>query len=102
MSGFCVFANFLQRSVLLAEREFRAAGKERCERGHVCKPLTPDVVAPKALQNNHSYVSSVDLPLDSLLKNIAWWVVTWSTLKLSKFGGGHFPGTIQYLWLHPS
>ena len=53
----------------------------------MCKPLTPDVVAPKELQNNHSYVSSADLHLDSLLKNITWWVVTWSTLKLSKFGG---------------
>ena len=28
----------------------------------VCEPLMPDVVAPKAHQNNRSYVSSGDLP----------------------------------------
>ena len=36
----------------------------------------PDVMAPKAHQNNRSYVSSVDLPSDSLHKNLAWWVIT--------------------------
>ena len=52
----------------------------------VSKPLMPDVVAPKAHQNNHSYmyVSSADLPSDSLHKNLAWWVVTRRTLKNHK------------------
>ena len=48
----------------------------------------PDVVAPKAHQN---YVSSADLPSDSLRKNLAWWAVTRRTLKnrkIVKSGGG--------------
>ena len=66
----------------------------------------PDVVAPKAHQNNCSYGSSADLPSDSLCKNLAWWVVTWRTSKnkkLSKLGVGHLcgygclPRTIHYL-----
>ena len=36
--------------------------------GCVCKPLMPDVVSPKAHQNDHSYVSSADLPSNSLRK----------------------------------
>ena len=51
----------------------------------VCEP---DVVAPKAHQ---SFVSSADLPSDSLHKNLAWWAVTRRTLKTtkpSKVGGG--------------
>jgi len=31
----------------------------------VCEPLMPDVMAPKAHQNNRRYVSSADLPSDS-------------------------------------
>ena len=57
----------------------------------VCEPLMPDVVAPKAHQNDHSYVSSVDLPSDSLHKNLAWWAVTRRTSKnhkTVKIGGG--------------
>ena len=53
----------------------------------VREPLTPDVVVPKAHQNNRSYVSSADLPLD----NLAWLAVTRRTLKatkLSKLWGG--------------
>ena len=50
----------------------------------VCKPLMPDVVAPKVHQNNRSYVSSVDLPLDSLRENLAGWAVTQRTLKNHK------------------
>ena len=46
----------------------------------VCKPLMPDVVSPKVHQNNCSYVSSVDLPSDSLRENLAWWAVTQRTL----------------------
>ena len=41
----------------------------------VCKHLMPDVAAPKAHQNNRSYVSSANLPSDSLCKNLAWWAV---------------------------
>ena len=50
----------------------------------VCKALMPDVMAPKVQQNNRSYVSSADLPLDSLCKNLAWRAVTWRTLKNNK------------------
>ena len=48
------------------------------------RTLMSDVVASKAHQNNHSYVSSVDLPSDSLRENLAWWVVTQRTLKNHK------------------
>ena len=37
-------------------------------RTSVCEPLIPNIVAPKAHQNNHSYLSSADLPSDSLQK----------------------------------
>ena len=50
----------------------------------VCKPLMPDVVAPKAHQNNRSYVSSADLPSDSLRKILACGAVTQRTLKNHK------------------
>ena len=50
----------------------------------MCEPLMPDVVVPKAHQNNRSYVSSADLPSDSLLQNFAWWAVTQRTLKNHK------------------
>ena len=50
----------------------------------VCEPLMPDVMALKAHQNNCSYVSSADLPSDSLGKNLAWWAVTQRTLKSHK------------------
>ena len=46
--------------------------------------LMPDVVASKAHQNNRSYVSSADLPSDSLGKNLAWWAVTQRTSKNHK------------------
>ena len=72
----------------------------------VCEPLRPDVVVPKAHENNCSYVSSDDLPSNSLRKNLAWWAVTQRTLKshkLSKLVGGHLcrygclPRTIWYV-----
>ena len=44
----------------------------------LCELLMPDIVAPKAHQNNRSYVNSVDLPLDSLCKVFAWWAVALS------------------------
>ena len=53
----------------------------------VCEPLMPDVMAPKAHQNNRS---SADLLSDSLHKNLAWWAVTRKTLKnhkIVKIGG---------------
>ena len=54
----------------LAVHEFRAAEEEHRERGpgRVCEPLMPDVVAPKVHQNNRSYMSSADLPSDSLTR----------------------------------
>ena len=55
-------------------------------RAGVHEPLMPDVVAPKAHQNNRSYVSSAVLPPDSLRKNLAWWAVTQRTLKNHKSG----------------
>jgi len=70
--------------------EFRVTGKERCEQGHkrACvwtfdawccgaKSASEQLV-------NCSYVSSVDLPSDSLRKNLAWWAVTQRTLKNHK------------------
>ena len=48
------------------------------------EPLMPDVMAPKAHRNNRSYVSSADLPSDSLRKNLAWWAVIQRTLKNHK------------------
>ena len=57
--------------------------------------------ASKVHQNNHSYVSSVDLPSDSLRKNLARWAVTQRTLKitkLSKLGGGHLLGYGRLHW----
>ena len=62
----------------------------------VCEPLMPDVVSPKLHQNNCSYVSSVDLPSDSLRENLARWAVTHRTTKL---GGGRLLGTIWYVEL---
>ena len=50
----------------------------------VRKPLMPDVVAPKAHQNNRSYVSSADLPSDSLRKILACRAVTQRTSKNHK------------------
>ena len=43
-----------------------------------------DVVVPKEHQNNRNYVSSVDLPSDSLCKILAWWAVTQRTSKNHK------------------
>ena len=49
---------------------------------------------PKCIKNNRSYnVSSADLPLDSLCKNLAWCMVTQRTLedhKTVKIGGWAF------------
>ena len=50
----------------------------------VCEPLMSDVVAPKVQQTNRSYVTSADLPSDSLHKILAWWAVTQRTLKNHK------------------
>ena len=80
-------AKFSQRSVIACSMQIS------CHRGRtlrtrlqtdVCEPLMPDVVASKVHQNNRSYVSSADLPSDSLCKNLAWWVVTQRTLKNHK------------------
>ena len=68
----------------------------------VCKPLMSDVVAPKVHQNNHSYVSSADLPSDSLCKHsmVGGYTENLKTIKLSKLGGGCLPGTIWYTLLN--
>ena len=65
-----------------AVRKFHAAREESCEPGHgkVCANLM-SWPAPKVHQ---SYVSSADLPSDSLRKNVAWWAVTRRTLKNHK------------------
>ena len=64
-------AKFPQRSVVACKGETL---RTRPRTG-VCEP---DDMAPKAHQ---SYVTSADLPSDSLRKNLAWWVVKLRTLK---------------------
>ena len=61
-------------------------------------------MAPKVHQNNCSYMSSADLPSDSLCKDGGrLHKGPQKTTKLSKLGGGHLRGygnlhrTIQYL-----
>ena len=74
-------AKVLQRSVVACSTRISCCkgGTLRTRlRTDVCEP---DVVAPKTHQNNHGYVSSADLPVDSLRKNLAWWAVTRRTLK---------------------
>ena len=71
------------------------APKVQLLRMDVCEPLMSDVVATKVQQTNRSYVTSADLPSDSLHKILAWWAVTQRTLKttkLSNLGGGCLPG----------
>ena len=78
-----VVAKFLQRSVIA----WSSTKRILCCKGGTLwtRPWTgvcePDVVAPKAHQ---SYVSSADVPSDSLRTNLAWWAVTWKTLKNHK------------------
>ena len=76
----------------------------------VCETLRPDVVEPEALQNYHSYVCEHNRPnFESVSKNLAWWVFTRRTSKittLSKLGGGSLPRggrlheTIQYTYMY--
>ena len=63
--------SFCSIQSLLAVHKLRAAGKNTANKAMegVCEP---DVVAPKTHQNNCSYVSSADLPSDSLCKDLAW------------------------------
>ena len=68
----------------LAVRKFRAAGEERCERGHGRVHANLWCLMLWHPKCNCSYVTSADLPSDSLCKNLAWWVVTWRTLKKHK------------------
>ena len=88
-------AKFLQRSVVACSARISCCRGETLRtrpRTGVCEP---DVVAPKAHQN---YVSSADLPSDSLRKNLAWWAVTRRTLKnrkIVKSGGG---GGLARVW----
>ena len=75
-------AKFPQRSVIACStRNSCCRTLQIRPRMGVCEPLMPDVVVPKAHQNNRS---SADLLSDSLHKNLAWWAVTWRTLKNHK------------------
>ena len=89
----------------LAVCKFGAAGKELTLRTRprvgVCEPLMPDVVASKAHQNNRNYVSSADLPSDSLRKDLAGWVVTRRTSKRLLWYG-RLLGTMRYSEVDPS
>ena len=87
-----VASMFSSRSVQssLAVREFCAAGENAANDATDGCVRTFDVIAPKVHQNNRSYVSSADLPSDSLRENLAWWAVTRRTLKnhkAAKIGG---------------
>ena len=64
-------AKFLHCSVVACSTQiscFRGRTLRKRPRMGVCEPLMPDVMAPKAHQNNCSYVSSADLPSDSLCR----------------------------------
>ena len=69
----CLVAKFLKHSVIACSTQISYC------RGRTLRTeknaLMPDIVAPKAHQNSHSYVSSADLP---------WWAVTWRTSKNHK------------------
>ena len=88
-----LIGKLLQRSSLaLCKFSTGIAIVEHCEQGYgcVCETLLPDVVAPEAHQNDHSYVCELSGPtFDSLCKNLAWWAVTWRTSQNSKLEGGH-------------
>ena len=61
------------------------------QRNDLCKPLMPDVMAPKTHSNNRSYVSSTDLPSEFSMvggytENLE------KPQKLSKLGGGRLHG----------
>ena len=76
-----LIAKFPQHSVIACSTQISC-----CKRGMLrTRPRTgvcpPDVVA---LKGHQSYVSSADLPSDSLRKNLAWWAVTRRTLKNHK------------------
>ena len=46
----------------------------------MCETLMPVVMVPEAHQNNRSYVCELSRPtFESLLNNLAWWVVTQRT-----------------------
>ena len=65
-------AKFLQHSVVACSMQIsccRGRTLQMRPRTGVCEPLMPDVVLPKVHQNNCSYVSSADLPSDSLREN---------------------------------
>ena len=70
------FASFCSNQLSLAVHKFRVAGKEHCERGHgrVCANVW--CLMSWHPKHNRSYVSSVDLPSDSIRRNLAWWAVT--------------------------
>ena len=78
-------AKFSQHSVVACSIQMlccRGRTLQMRARMGMCKSLMPDVIASKEHQNHHSYVSSADLPLDSLSKILTWWVVTQRMSKL--------------------
>ena len=102
-------AKFPQRSVITCSMQISCCrGRTLQTRPQTggCEPLMPDVVVPKAHQNNCSYVSLADLLFGFTMEefSLAWWAVTRGTLKNHKTGGGHLcrcgflPGTIQYIY----
>ena len=83
-------AKFLKCSVVTCSTQTSCCRGRRLRTRPQTGLCQPDVMAPKAHQNYRSYVSSADLPSDSLHKDLAWWMVTKRTLKkykTTKIGG---------------
>jgi len=97
--SFCTFSYCLQYANIVLQGKNEAT--DRCV-------WTFDVwcMVSKAHQNNCSYVSSADLPSDSLCENL--WAVTrrtmknYKTVKIGGCGYGCLPRTIQYFTLSHS
>ena len=100
---YSLIAKFLHVQSLLAVREYCAAGEERGHR-QVCVNLWCLMSRyPKRIRTIAVYVSSADLPSDSLRENL--WAVTrrtmknYTTVKIGGCGYECLPGTIQYFTL---
>ena len=79
-----LIAKFPQRLVVVCSTWISCCRERTLQtrpRTGVCEPLMPGVVVSKLHQNNRSYVSSVDLPSDSLRKNLASWAVNTENLE---------------------
>ena len=98
----CYKANRLIASLLgfcsvqssLAAHKFRAAEEEHCKEATDGCVQTFDAQchvaqsASEQLQLPHLSELSGPIPSDSLCENLAWWAVTWRTLKNHKTVGG--------------